>query len=575
MKSNLKSLFLVIIASLLISITSFGQEKRPDFVNNREYPQWFKDAKLGIFIHYGLYSIPSWSGKEQYAEWFYKGLISGDSARIEFQKKVFGENFKYEDYKDIFKAEMFDADEWADLFEKSGAKFVLFTSKHHDGYCMWNSKYAKGWNSVETGPKIDFCQELTDAVRKKGLEMGMYYSLTEWNNPLYRWTIDTNISIARYRDEHLIPQFKEMVERFKPSIIFSDGDWDHSYKDFHSDELVDFYYKTVGKKGIVNNRFGDGFKHGYLTPEYSAGIIESGQPWSECRGIGRSFGLNRNEDLATYKSSEEIIKHFVQLVAGGGGLTLNVGPSADGQIPLLQQERLLDLGAWLNINKEAIYGSLPYVKPYDEKESTASGYKDSIIDFNWVRNSPMKPVSEDNFKVKWEGSITPNFTEEYTISCKADDYAIVYLNDKLIIDTRNDINSYTITLKKGEKYKMLVDFVETDLEASISLNWQSKSQKKQPIKTNWETSYKWNTPYVCYTKNNNNLYAISFLIPKDNLILKLKTSPKQNMKITFLDSPQIEIPWQYKNGELLINTSTIHYSDVKSKSAYVFKLEGY
>lgn len=241
----------------------------------------------------------------------------------------------------------------------------------------------------------------------------------------------------------------------------------------------------------------------------------------------------------------------------------------------MQQERLLDLGAWLNINKEAIYGSQPYLKPYDEKESTATGFFDSIIDFNWVRNSPMKHVTEDNFKVKWEGEIVPKFSEKYTISCQADDYAIVYLNDKLIIDTRNKINSYDVTLKKGEKYSMIIDYVETDLEASISLNWQSKSQKKQPIKTNWETSYKWNTPYVCYTKNNNNLYAISFLIPKDNLILKLKTSPKQNMKITFLDSPQIEIPWQYKNGELLINTSTIHYSDVKSKSAYVFKLEGY
>lgn len=575
MKLNLKSLFLLIIASILLSMSSFGQEKRPDFVNNREYPQWFKDAKLGIFIHYGLYSIPSWSGKEQYAEWFYKGLISGDTARIEFQKKAFGENFKYEDYKDIFKAELFNAQEWAQLFKKSGAKYILFTSKHHDGYCMWNSKYAKGWNSVETGPRIDFCQELTDAVRGEGMEMGLYYSLTEWTNPLYRWTVDTNLTIERYRKEHLIPQFKELVDRFKPSIIFSDGDWDHNHNDFSSDDLVGYYYKTVGKKAIVNNRWGKGFNHGYLTPEYSAGIIESGQPWSECRGIGRSFGLNRNEDLESYKSSDELIKHFVQLVAGGGGLTLNVGPSADGQIPLLQQERLLDLGAWLNINKEAIYGSQPYLKPYDEKESTATGFFDSIIDFNWVRNSPMKHVTEDNFKVKWEGEIVPKFSEKYTISCQADDYAIVYLNDKLIIDTRNKINSYDVTLKKGEKYSMIIDYVETDLEASISLNWQSKSQKKQPIKTNWETSYKWNTPYVCYTKNNNNLYAISFLIPKDNLILKLKTSPKQNMKITFLDSPQIEIPWQYKNGELLINTSTIHYSDVKSKSAYVFKLEGY
>lgn len=151
MKRNLHITILAFIISLLVSISIFSQDKRPDFIESREYPQWFSDAKLGIFIHYGLYSIPSWSGKEQYAEWFYKGLISGDTARIEFQKKIFGENFKYEDYKDIFKAELFNAQEWAQLFKKSGAKYILFTSKHHDGYCMWNSKYAKGWNSVETG----------------------------------------------------------------------------------------------------------------------------------------------------------------------------------------------------------------------------------------------------------------------------------------------------------------------------------------------------------------------------------------------------------------------------------------
>lgn len=576
MKSN--TLFILIFFSFLIPFSTNAQKDRPVFVNNREYPQWFKDAKLGIFIHFGLYSVPSWSGKEQYAEWFYKGLISGDSARINFQKKVFGDKFKYEDYKDIFKAELFDANQWADLFKRSGAKYVIFTSKHHDGYCMWNSKYAKNWNSYETSPKRDFCQELTDAVRKRGMEMGLYYSLTEWTNPLYRWTIDTNISIDSYVNEHLIPQFKEMVDKFKPTIIFSDGDWDHTYKELHSDELVDYYYKVVGKKAIVNDRWGSGFNHGFLTPEYSAGIIETKRPWAECRGIGRSFGLNRNEDLDSYKSSEEIIQHFVQLVAGGGGLTLNVGPSADGQIPLIQQERLLDLGSWLNINGEAIYASKPYIKPYDEWDVMYSDKErdfESVIDFDWVRNSPYDNVPEDNFSIIWKGIIKPNFDEEYTIICNADDYAKVYLNNKLIINTKEKENSAIVKLKKDKEYNIEVKYFETIQNASISLKWKSLSQKEEPIKTIWTEEISWKEPYVCYTTNKNNLYAITFSIPKDNLVLKLDKAPKKDMKVYFLDNPHLEIPWVYKDGRLMINTSSIKYSDVKSNSAWVLKLGDY
>ncbi len=576
MKTSFKYFFIVLVCFVYIPFSINAQDKRPESITQREYPQWFKDAKLGIFIHFGLYSVPSWSGKEQYAEWFYKGLISGDSARIDFQKRVFGENFKYEDYKDLFKAELFDAEAWAVLFKRSGAKYVIFTTKHHDGYCMWNSKYAKNWNSMETAPKRDFCQELSDEVRKKGMEMGFYYSITEWTNPIYKWTVDTNKSIEEYAQKHLIPQFKELVDKFKPTIIFGDGDWDHTYKELHSDELVDYYYKVVGEKAIVNDRFGKGFNHGFLTPEYSAGIIESNRPWAECRGIGRSFGLNRNEDLSSYKTSEEIIQHFVQLVAGGGGLTLNVGPSADGQIPLLQQERLLDLGKWLYRNEEAIYATKPYKKPYDEAIVSMPGLIDSVIDFDWVRNSPFKIISEDNFNVTWFGIIKPKFSEKYTISCKADDYALVYLNSKLIIDTKNNIKSYEVELNKGEEYKVYVEYVEKNLEASISLTWKSKSQEEEPIKTKWKSEYKCSKPYVCYTTKNNDLYAIAFSIPEDKLVLKLDKAPKDDMTIYFFDKINYPIiPWIYKDGELIINTSSIKFSDVRSKYAWVFQLSDY
>src|SRR5574344_1210525 len=210
----MKRTIFITICLLSVFCSLRAQDKDSLYFSQRSNPKWFSNAKLGIFIHFGLYSVPSYSGKDQYAEWFYKGLISQDTARINFQKRVFGENFKYENYKNLFKAELFDADQWADIIKKSGAKYVLFTSKHHDGYCMYPSAYAKGWNSVETAPKRDFCAELTQAVRKTGVIMGLYYSLNEWTNPLYRWTIDTNISIKNYVDNHLTPQFKELVLRY-------------------------------------------------------------------------------------------------------------------------------------------------------------------------------------------------------------------------------------------------------------------------------------------------------------------------------------------------------------------------
>ena len=122
-------------------------------LQKRGYPQWFSDAKLGIFVHYGLYSVPSYSGKEQYAEWFYRGLMTNDKNRVDFQKRVFGEDFQYEDYDKLFKAELFNADEWAQLFADAGAKYVLLVTKHHDGYCLWDSKYKPDFNSVNGGPK--------------------------------------------------------------------------------------------------------------------------------------------------------------------------------------------------------------------------------------------------------------------------------------------------------------------------------------------------------------------------------------------------------------------------------------
>ncbi|MDR0789775.1 MAG: alpha-L-fucosidase [Bacteroidales bacterium] len=555
----------------------------------REYPSWFADAKLGIFVHYGLYSVPAWSGAEQYAEWFYKGLISNDTARINFQKRVYGEDFKYEDYKNLLRAELFNADDWARLFKKSGAKYVVFTSKHHDGYCLWDSKFAKGWNSVETAPKRDFCKELSEAVRKQDLKFGLYYSLLEWNNPLFAWTQDS-VGVERYVKEHLQPQFKELVDNFKPSLVFADGDWDFDYRTLESEQMVQYYYDVVGDEAIVNNRWGVGFNHGYLTPEYSSGIKEQSRPWAECRGLSRSFGLNRNADLSSYMTSEELILHFVSLVAAGGGLTLNVSPSADGQIPLLQQERLLDLGDWLETNGEAIYGTKPYDGASGGQIEANKYDKDSIINYDWARNAPMKGMTEDNFAVSWLSKITPKYSEEYTIYLTADDKATIeirevdtiikseFVTKTILIDSTllpNEPRQLDIKLYKNKKYVIWVYYEETDLNASVSLQWESKHTPKEFIKADWDAYYNWNVSEFFFTQKNKDIYVI---VNSDLLTSEIEFSlpkvPKGDMKITFLESKFRPISWMYRNGNLIINTQYL-YKFVRSKGAVAFKLENY
>ncbi len=387
--SKTKYILSFLFAALAACCGAVAQEVQPTWesINQRGYPGWFQDAKLGIFVHWGLYSVPSFSAPDGYAEWFYRGLMTGDSIRVRemegFNRRwgyLLGDQWSgrlgnsdavkqkpratdlYTLYAQSWHAEHWNPDQWADLFAQSGAKYVVLVTKHHDGYCLWRSRYQPNWNSVVTGPHKDIVGMLTESVRKAGLKMGFYYSLTEWTNNLHIWMHDPDSAIGEYVDHYMVPQFKELVGKYKPSLIFADGEWQNSADQFRAKELIAWYYNTVGPEAIVNDRWGSGTQHGFKTPEYKGAIHDTLRPWAECRGIGRSFGFNRNEPLENYLTSDSLIRHFVKLVAAGGGLTLNVGPDADGTIPMLQQERLRDLGQWLKANGEAIYGSRPYRK---------------------------------------------------------------------------------------------------------------------------------------------------------------------------------------------------------------------
>ncbi len=586
----------------VITLLSAGDTIKPTWesINSRPYPKWFSDAKLGIFIHWGLPSVPAYSGKEQYAEWFLRGLQLNDSLRVNFQNRVYGENFTYRDYAPLFKAELFNPQEWATLFKNSGARYVLFVSKHHDGYCLWPSEYAPNWNSVDVGPHRDIVGDLTTAVRDAGLRMGLYYSLTEWNNNLHRWYTDPHDEIDEYVNQYMIPQFKELVKAYKPSIIFSDGEWYNKASDFHAKELISWYYNFVGPDAIVNNRWGHGSDTGYLTPEYSSGITAENRPWAEVRGLGRSFGLNRNEPLDAYMTSKELIHLFIKSVAYGGGLTINVGPKADGQIPLLQQERLLALGNWLKDNGEAIYGSQRYDRQSEKKHYTVERI-DSTINFNWVRNTPADKIACDDFQATWTGFIRPEKTTEYTFTAKADDGMRLWIGDQLVINqwqkTTGDadgnvmgndqatIKDGKLKLFKNKSYPIKIEYFENKQNAALHLFWESNFFDKEIIPASvlapnqqfneqgLKARYHSQGDYLCYTKNHGNLYAIALEWPGDELILPISTNGNQ-FDIQLLGT-NISIPYQKKEDQLIIDLSEISYTDMPNHTAWVFKLNNY
>ncbi len=594
---------LLLFAWAFLFLPAMAQQKlqipNGESLKERPYPQWFRDAKLGIFIHWSLSSVPAWSGKEQYAEWFQRGLMSGDSARIDFQKKVFGENFRYEDYAPLFKGELFNPGEWADLFSRSGAKYVVLVSKHHDGYCLWPSKYAPGWNSMDVGPHRDIVGDLTKSVKEHGLKMGLYYSLPEWNNPLYRWGTDPPSRVNRYVDEHMIPQFKELVSTYKPSLIFSDGEWDHPASTWHSAELISWYYNLVGNDAIVNDRWGSGSEGiGFRTPEYSSGLVGSDRPWAEVRGLGRSFGLNRNESLEAYMTPGDLVHLFIKAVANGGGMILNVGPYCDGQIPLLQQERLLQLGSWLKVNGEAIYGSAACKRTTEEKDVVLER-TDSCIAFDWVRNSPGKPVSEDDFTATWTGFIQPRYTEEYFFEALADDGIRVWIGDKLVVDkwtpdsggTQSNVmaaakgspGSGYIRLEAGRKYPLKLEYFETKQNASAFLWWSAKSQKKeivprsclftssQPEINGLDAVYRSKSSWLCYTTNHDCLYAIALEWPDDNQLILNVDKPLAAAKVTLLGREGL-LPWKYENGKMIVNLGSVKISELPCEWAWTFKI---
>lgn len=328
-----------------------------DSLDSRPLPQWFDDAKIGIFLHWGVFSVPS------FTEWFWwKWKNDKNPDIMKFMNDNFPPGFSYQEFAPHFKAELFNPDHWGDVFASSGAKYVVLTSKHHEGYTLWPSNTSYSWNSVEVGPHKDLVGEVAAAVRKQGITFGLYHSKYEWFNPLYLRDKANNWQTHDFVTQKTLPELYEIVNRYKPDVIWSDGDWEVKDDYWQSLSFLTWLYNDSPVKDTVvtNDRWGQGnyCKHGDFincADHYRPGKTQH-KKWENCMTLDKtSWGYVRRSTLGEYLTDRELLQEVVETIAYGGNILINVGPTADGRIEVIFEERLRKLGSWLKVNGEAIY----------------------------------------------------------------------------------------------------------------------------------------------------------------------------------------------------------------------------
>jgi alpha-L-fucosidase len=351
-------------------------------LKSHEVPDWYHDAKLGIFIHWGLYSVPAWAtpiGKpgdvdwptwfknNAYAEWYSHTLRIPGSPTREHHDRIYGSGFGYYDFAPEFDRESakWKPAETARLIRRSGARYVVLTTKHSDGYLLWPSAtQSPHLPAGQRMAKRDLVGEMAAAVRKEGLRFGVYYSGgVDWSfkpvlwdgtgtwEEFHRVMVPEGDEYAAYARGHL----RELIARYRPSILWNDIGFPKGRETL---QLIADYYNS-NPEGVIDDRWsveiGD-----FTTPEYQHYDTITARKWESTRGLGYSFGYNRMERAEHMLSVDELVDFFVDVVSKNGNLLLNIGPRADGSVSKLQSERILGLGKWLATNGEGIYGSRPW-----------------------------------------------------------------------------------------------------------------------------------------------------------------------------------------------------------------------
>uniref|UniRef100_A0A1I8HZT9 alpha-L-fucosidase n=2 Tax=Macrostomum lignano TaxID=282301 RepID=A0A1I8HZT9_9PLAT len=338
-------------------------------LDSRPLPGWYDQAKIGVFIHWGVFSVPGFGN--EWFWWRWRGVppfVRPEQPFVDFMAANYPPGFTYADFAREFKAELFNPEAWADTLSRSGAKYVVLTSKHHEGYCLWNTSHSFNWNSAQVGSGRNLLAELAAAIRNRsdGPRFGVYHSLYEWYNPLYLTDAQNNFVTQDFVRYKTMAELYELVNQYRPEVIWSDGDAGIP-EYWNSTEFLAWLYNDspVRDSVVTNDRwgFGTACKHGgYFTCQdgYNPGKLVSYKFENAMSLIKGSWGYVRNLRLTDIYSLDEMLETVVSTVSYGGNVLMNIGPTSYGVIPALLEERLLQLGDWLSINGEAVYNSTPW-----------------------------------------------------------------------------------------------------------------------------------------------------------------------------------------------------------------------
>ena len=357
----MKKLLLLLIYLLLV-FSANGQDLFTETKSEHDARmQWWREARFGMFIHWGLYAIPAgeWNSKTNYAEWI------RNQAQIPLDE--------YGQFVSRFNPLNFDAEQWVQMAKEAGMKYIVITSKHHDGFCLFDSKYTD-FDVMATPFKRDILKELADACKKKGIKLCFYHSIMDWHHPDYlpkrNW--ETSIPTEGADFEHYVQymknQLKELLTNYgKIGVLWFDGEWENTWSDQRGIELYQ-YVRRLQPDIIINNRVSasrsgmegftaeGGFSGDFGTPEQQ--IPATGLPgidWESCMTMNDHWGYNKNDK--NFKSTKDILQMLADIASKGGNYLLNVGPTAEGTFPPESIRRLQDIGQWMKINGESIYGT--------------------------------------------------------------------------------------------------------------------------------------------------------------------------------------------------------------------------
>ncbi|MDF7798571.1 alpha-L-fucosidase [Pontiellaceae bacterium B1224] len=358
-----KRIMMTALASviLLLSHSTFGESAE----ERDARMEWWREARFGLFIHWGIYAIPA-------GEWEGKPTVKGGAEWIQSKDKI--PAAEYAQLIDQFNPIQYDADDWVQLAKQAGMQYIVITSKHHDGFCLWDSAQTE-WDVASTPYKKDLLKPLAEACRKYGIKLCFYHSIMDWKHPDYgvkkdwRGNADNPTPDMDVYTTYMKAQLKELLSEYGDiGVLWFDGEWEDAWTHERGIDLDD-YLRGIDPSLIINNRVDKGrqgmkgmnkdgsFRGDFGTPEQE--IPHTGFPgvdWESCMTMNKSWGYKVSDQ--NWKSTEKLIRNLVDIASKGGNYLLNVGPTAEGLIPAPSVERLQAMGAWMKPNGESIYGTV-------------------------------------------------------------------------------------------------------------------------------------------------------------------------------------------------------------------------